>query len=490
MRLPAALVVLALQGLAVPFGGAASKDAPVNPVSTPLGTEPVDLLVTGGTVVTMDADFRVIESGAVAVRADRIVATGPAAEVAARYVAAKTLDARGGIVMPGLVNAHTHVPMTLMRGLADDVELMVWLTKYIWPAENALVDPEFVRWGTRLAAWEMIRSGTTTFADMYFYEDQVAEATKEAGLRGFCSATVMDIPVPGLPNAEEGLRQAEAFLKRWSGDPLIVPALGPHAAYTVGPETLLRVKALADRYHAPLNIHAAESPSEMAMVKEKYGATTVHHLDRIGFLGPNVTLAHAIWLTDAEIALLAKHGVGTAHCPSSNTKLASGVSPVPKLRRAGVRAGLGTDGPASNNDLDMFEEIDLALKLQKITTGLPGVLTARDGVELATMGSARALHLEKEIGSLQPGKRADLIVVATDSPSAQPMYDVYSHLAYALKGTDVVATVVNGRVLMEDRRLLTLDTAQIASKAREYKGRIAAHLAAVRGGRTAPGAGR
>jgi 5-methylthioadenosine/S-adenosylhomocysteine deaminase len=214
----------------------------------------------------------------------------------------------------------------------------------------------------------------------------------------------------------------------------------------------------------------------MALVKEKYGTTTVAHLDRIGFLGPNVTLAHAIWLSDEEIALIAERGAGTAHCPSSNTKLASGVSPVPKLRRAGVRAGLGTDGPASNNDLDLFEEIDLALKLHKITTGDAKVLTARDGVEMATRGGARALHLEKEIGSLEPGKRADLIVLAADSPSAQPMYDVYSHLAYALKGTDVVTTVVNGRVLMEDRRLLTLDTAAISAKVREYRERISAHL--------------
>jgi 5-methylthioadenosine/S-adenosylhomocysteine deaminase len=322
----------------------------------------------------------------------------------------------------------------------------------------------------------MIRGGTTTFADMYFYEDQVAEAAKEAGLRGVCAATVMDHPVPGLRDAEEGLRAAEAFLKKWSADPLVVPAVGPHAAYTVGPQTLLRAKALADRYRAPLIIHAAESPSEMRMVREKYGLTTVSHLDRVGFLGPNVLLAHAIWLTDDEIALLAVKGVGAAHCPSSNTKLASGVAPVPRMRRAGVRLGLGTDGPASNNDLDLFEEIDLALKLHKITTGDPAALTARDGVEMATLGGARALHLEKEIGSLEPGKRADLIVLATDAPSAQPMYDVYSHLAYALKGTDVVTTVVEGQVLMEDRRLLTLDTAAIAARAREYRARIAAAL--------------
>jgi 5-methylthioadenosine/S-adenosylhomocysteine deaminase len=438
----------------------------------------VDLLVSGGTVVTVDAAFRVFEPGAVAIRGERILAVGDAGELETRYQAARTIDATGRIVMPGLVNAHTHVPMTLLRGVADDVELMVWLTKYIWPAEAAHVTPEFVTWGTRLAAWEMIRTGTTTFADMYFYEDQVAEAAKAAGLRAFCAATVMDHEVPGQKDAEEGLRAAEAFLKKWSGDPLIVPAVGPHAAYTVGPGTLLRAKALADRYQAPLTIHAAESPSEMRMVRERYGTTTVAHLDRIGFLGPNVTLNHAIWLTDDEIATIAARGVGTAHCPSSNMKLASGVQPLQKLRKAGVRAGLGTDGPASNNDLDMFEEIDMALKLQKITSGDPAALGARDGIELATIGGARALRLEREIGSLEAGKRADLIVLATDAPWAQTRYDVYSHLAYSHKGGDVVTTIVNGRVLMEDGRLLTLDTAAIASRAREYRERIAARLIA------------
>ena len=438
----------------------------------------MDLLLTGGTVVTMDSAFRVLEDGALAVKGERIVAVGPARELAARFAAAKTIDTTGQIVMPGLVNTHTHVPMTLFRGVADDVELMVWLTKYIWPAEALHVTPEFVTWGTRLAAWEMIRTGTTTFADMYFYEDQVAEAAKAAGLRGFCAATVLDLKAPGLENADAGLRAAEAFLKKWSGDPLILPAVGPHAAYTASPETLLRAKALADRYKAPLTIHAAESPSEMQMIREKYGTTTVAHLDKIGFLGPTVTLNHAIWLSDEEIATLAARGVGTAHCPSSNMKLASGVSPVPKLRKAGVPVGLGSDGPASNNDLNLFEEIDLALKLQKITSGDPAVLSARDGVEMATIGGARALHMDKQIGSLEPGKRADLIVLANDAPWAQPHYDVYSHLAYALKGSDVVTSIVNGRVLMEDGRMLTLDTAAIAARAREYRAQIAARLPA------------
>ncbi len=466
MRTRGRLLLLSLAVLALAANAAATPG------------EAVDLLLAGGTVVTMDQGFRVVEDGAVAVKGERIVAVGPAPELRARYTPARAIDTSGRIVMPGLVNTHSHVPMTLLRGVADDVELMVWLTKYIWPAEAAHVTPEFVTWGTRLAAWEMIRTGTTTFSDMYFYEDQVAEAAKQAGLRGFCAATVMDHPVPGLKDAEEGLRVAEAFLKKWSGDPLIVPALGPHAAYTVGPETLLRVKALADRYQAPMMIHAAESPSEMTLVREKYGTTTVAHLDKIGFLGPNLTLAHAIWLTDDEIATIAARGVGTAHCPSSNTKLASGVSPVPKLRKAGVRAGLGTDGPSSNNDLNMFEEIDLALKLHKITSGDPAVLSARDGVEMATIGGARALHLEREIGSLEPGKRADLIVLASDAPWAQPRYDVYAQLAYAIKGSDVATTIVNGRVLMEDGRMLTLDTAAITARVRRYRDEIAVRLPA------------
>jgi len=465
-------ILACVASLLLGFSGAARAAAASAP------GEAVDLLLAGGTVVTMDAGFRVLEHGAVAVRGERIVAVGPARELGARYSGAKTIDTTGRIVMPGLVNTHTHVPMTLLRGVADDVELMVWLTKYIWPAEAAHVTPDFVTWGTRLAAWEMIRTGTTTFANMYFYEDKVAEATKEAGLRALCAATVMDKPVPGLKDANEGLRVAEAFLQKWSGDPLIVPAVGPHAAYTVGPETLMRAKALAERYQAPMMIHAAESPSEMALIKERYGTTTVAYLDKIGFLGPRLTLAHAIWLSDDEIATIAARGVGTAHCPSSNMKLASGVSPVPKLRKAGVRAGLGTDGPASNNDLDMFEEIDLALKLQKITTGDPKVLSARDGVEMATIGGARALHLEREIGSLEVGKRADLIVLGADAPWAQPLYDVYSHLAYAMKGMDVATTVVDGRVLMEDGRMLTLDTAAVAAHTREYRERIAAWLRA------------
>lgn len=441
-----------------------------------LSAEPVDMLVRGGTVVTMDGAFRIIEDGAVAIRADRIVAVGPTAALAARYQARATVDAAGRIVLPGLVNTHTHVPMTLFRGIADDMELMDWLQNHIWPAENRNVTPEFVTWGTRLAAWELIRSGTTTFADMYFYEDQVAAATKEAGLRAVCASTVIDSQVPGSKNADESLAAAEVFLEKWRNDPLIVPAVGPHAPYSVSPENLKRAKRLADRYGAPLVTHAAESPGETKMIHERYSLSPIAHLDGLGLLGPRTLLAHAVWLSDEDIATVKARDVGLAHCPQSNMKIAAGVAPIPKYRKAGLRVGLGTDGPASNNDLSLFEEIDTALKLQKITTGDAASFTAREAVEMATIGGARALHMEGDIGSLEAGKKADLIVISLDAPHAIPLYDVYSHLGYALKGEDVETVIVNGRMLMERGRLLTLDTAGIAAKAREIQKQVARSL--------------
>jgi 5-methylthioadenosine/S-adenosylhomocysteine deaminase len=441
-----------------------------------LGAETVDVLVRGGTVVTMDGASRVIADGALAIRADRIVAVGPTAAIAAAYQARTTVDATGRIVLPGLVNTHTHVPMTLFRGIADDMELMDWLQNHIWPAENGNVTPEFVTWGARLGAWELIRSGTTTFADMYFYEEQVAAATKDAGLRAVCASTVIDSRVPGSKNADEGLAAAEAFLKKWRGDPLIVPAVGPHAPYSVSPDNLKRARALADRYGAPLVIHAAESPGETKMIRERYSLSSIAHLDGLGILGPRTLLAHAVWLSDEDIATVKARDAGLAHCPQSNMKIAAGVAPIPKYRRAGLRVGLGTDGPASNNDLSLFEEIDTALKLQKITTGDAAAFTAREAVEMATIGGARALHLEADIGSLEAGKKADVIVISLDAPHAIPLYDVYSHLAYALKGEDVETVIVNGRTLMERRRLLTLDTAGIAAKAREIQKQVARSL--------------
>jgi 5-methylthioadenosine/S-adenosylhomocysteine deaminase len=434
--------------------------------------EKADLLIRGGTVVTMDADRRVLENGVVAIRGERIVAVGLAAEVGRRFQAARTIYARGKLIMPGLINAHTHIPMTLLRGISDDVELMVWLQQYIWPAEGKNVSPEYVKWGTLLGCWEMIESGTTTFVDMYFFEGEVAAAAKQAGIRAICGQTIMDIPVPDHKTADEGLRLTEAFLKQWQGDSLIIPAVAPHSAYTCSPETLLRAKRLADQYRVPLITHLAESPSEMKTIQEKYGTSPVMHLNKIGFLGRNVLAAHTVWLSDEDIKILKDADVGTAHCPQSNMKLASGVSPVPKMRRAGVRVGLGTDGPASNNDLDLFEEMDAACKLHKITLMDPTALSAQEAVEMATIGGARALHLEDQIGSLEAGKRADVIIVALDEPNTIPLYNVYSHLVYAIKASNVETSIINGKVVMENRRVLTLDTRAIRQKVQEFRQRI------------------
>lgn len=440
--------------------------------------ERVDLLVVGGTVVTMDAHWRVIEDGAVAVRGDTIVAVGPRVETEARFTAAKRIDARGWIVLPGLVNTHTHVPMTLLRGIADDLALQEWLEKFIFPAEARNVTEDFVTWGTRLAALEMIRGGTTTYADMYYFEDAVARATKQAGMRGVLGETILDFPAPDNKTVAQALAYTEDFLKRWKGDPLIHAAVAPHSMYTASEQTLRHSAGLARRYNAPILIHLSETKREVDDARAKFGLSPVAYLEKLGVLGPDVLAAHCIWVDAADIAILARHQVGCAHNPSSNTMLASGTAPVLEMLAAGVRLGLGTDGPAgSNNDLNLMEEMDLAAKLQKVTRMDPRALSARQALEMATIGGARALHMEKEIGSLEAGKKADLILLRTDAPHAVPMYDVYSQVVYALKASDVETVVIAGRVVLENRRVLTLNEAEVLAKAKEYGEKVRRSLA-------------
>ncbi len=439
--------------------------------------EKADLIVTGGVVVTMNAERRIIEDGAVAVKGDAIVAVGPRAAVEAKYSGAQTVDAKGKLVLPGLINGHTHVPMTLLRGLKDDVTLEEWLTKAIFPAEAKNVNEEFVRWGTRLAAAEQIRGGVTTFVDMYYFEDAIAEETKLAGMRGVLGETFLDFPAPDNKNNAAMLDYTEKFLKRWQGDPLIHAAAAPHSMYLCSPKTLQDAAALARKYNAPILIHVAETKKELGDSREKNGTTPVQYLDRLGILGPDVLAAHCIWVDEADRKILAQRQVGCVHNPSSNMMLASGVAPVIEERAAGIAVGLGTDGPAgSNNDLDLMEEMDLAAKLQKVTKMDPRALGAKAVVEMATIEGARALHMEKEIGSLETGKKADIIVIGLDAPNAVPMYDVYSQLAYALKGSDVETVIIGGRAVMRDRKLLTLDEPAILAKAREYKTKIEASL--------------
>jgi 5-methylthioadenosine/S-adenosylhomocysteine deaminase len=438
--------------------------------------ERVDTIVTG-IVVSMDGQRHVYDDGAVVVKGDTIVAVGPRTELEAQYESRETIEAKNKLVLPGFINGHTHVPMTLFRGLHDDVTLNDWLYKYIFPAEKKNVTEDFVRWGTRLAAAEQIRSGVTTFADMYYFEDAVAEETKAAGMRGVLGETFIDFPAPDNKTEAAMLEYTEKFLKKWQGDPLIHAAPAPHSIYTCSQKTLQDASALARKYHAPILIHVAEMKKEWEDSEKNNQASPVQYLERIGVLGPDVIAAHCIFVDEADRKLLAQHNVGCVHNPSSNMMIASGISPVPEMRAAGIAVGLGTDGPAgSNNDLDLMEEIDLAAKLAKIAKMNPLALNALAVVEMATIDGARALHMEKEIGSLEKGKKADLIMIGLDEPNAVPMYEIYAQIAYALKASDVETVMIGGHFVMRDHKLMTVNEQEAISKAREYQKTIAASL--------------
>jgi 5-methylthioadenosine/S-adenosylhomocysteine deaminase len=434
----------------------------------------VALVITGGIVVTMDGSGRVLSPGAVAIDGRDIVAVDTPDRVAAQFLPRETIDAAGQAVLPGLINTHTHAPMVLYRGLADDLALMDWLQKYIFPAEAKTVSREFVRAGTRLAALEMIQSGTTTYTDMYYFEEEIAAVTKAAGLRGVLGQTIIQFPVPDAKTPAEELARTEAFLEQFGGDDLIVPAVAPHSMYTLDGTTLKAARALATRRHAPVLIHLAETRDEMKASQEKYHATPAAYLESIGFFGPRTLAAHGVWLTPGDMRILARRHVGVSHNPESNMKLASGAAKVVAMRRTGVAVGIGTDGAASNNDLDMFEAIRQAAFLAKLQTGDPRAVPARTALEMATIEGARALGMESMIGSLEPGKRADIITVAMGSARQTPMYDVLSHLVYTTRGDDVRTTVVNGRVLMRERRMLTLDEAAVLKEARSYAEKVRA----------------
>jgi 5-methylthioadenosine/S-adenosylhomocysteine deaminase len=437
-------------------------------------TRSVSLVLTNGIVVTVDSDRRVIQHGAVAIDGRNIVAVDTAERIAAAYRGRNMIDAGGAVIMPGLINTHTHAPMVLFRGLADDLALMDWLQRYIFPAEAKTVSPEFVRAGTRLAALEMIESGTTTYTDMYYFEDEIARATKAAGLRGVLGETIIGFPAPDAKTPADSLALTERFAKEFASDDLITPAVAPHALYTNDTETLKASRALADRLHIPLITHLAETNDEVKTANEKYHMTPTAYLESIGFFGPRTLVAHAVHVTPADIRILAARHVGVAHNPESNMKLASGVAPVESMRKAGVVVGLGTDGAASNNDLDMFEAMRQAAFLGKLVNDDPRAIPAPVAIDMATIDGARALGMDKDIGSLEPGKRADVIVVSVASARQTPMYDAVSHLVYVTRGDDVRTTIVNGRVLMRDRKVLSLDEPKVLADARTYADKVRA----------------
>ncbi len=440
----------------------------------------VSLVVTGGDVVTMDGQRQVLSPGAVAVDGTDIVAVGTPEDVARRFSAAETIDAAGQVVLPGLVNTHTHAAMVMYRGLADDLALMDWLQKYIFPAEAKTVSPEMVRIGTRLAALEMIQSGTTTFADMYYFEEEVGRATKAAGLRGVLGETIIGFPVPDARTPADALARTEAFIREFAGDDLITPVPAPHSTYTVDEASLRAVRELADRYKVPILIHVAETEDEVRIIGQRHRMTPVAWLASIGFLGPNVLMAHGVWLTDDDIATLRRTGTSVSHNPESNMKLASGIAPVPKLLAAGVTVGLGTDGAASNNDLDMFGAMRQAAFLHKVATRDPQAIPASVALEMATIDGARALGLDRKVGSLEVGKRADLITVSMAGARQTPMYNPVSHLVYVSRGADVRTTIVNGRVLMRDRQMRTLDERVVLADGRALARKVREAVAATR----------
>ncbi len=424
------------------------------------------LIVHNGIVLTVDGSRRVLNPGSVAINGTDIVAVDTPANIAARYKAADTIDATGKVVMPGLINTHTHAAMVMYRGLGNDLALMDWLQKYIFPAEAKTVSPEFVRIGTRLAVLEMIQSGTTTFADMYYFEEEVGRVAKAAGLRGVLGQTVIEFPVPDAKTPAEALKRTEAFAKEFDHDPLITPSIAPHSVYTLDAATLTAVSALAKRLMIPIQIHLSETSAEIGMSQERHKMRPVAFLESLNFWAPTTLAAHGVWISDDEIAVLKRRDVGVSNNPESNMKLSSGTAPVMKYRKAGVSVGLGTDGAASNNDLDMFEAMRQAAFQQKLVTMDPTAITAAEALEMGTLGGASALGRRQRLGSLEPGKLADLIVVDMSKARQQPLFDPVAQVVYASRGDDVETTIVNGRVLMRNRKVLTLDEARVIADAR------------------------
>ena len=430
----------------------------------------VDFLLSGGTVIAMDDSRTLFEPGAVAISGDKIVAVGSAEVLADLYEATEIMDCSGKAILPGMVNSHTHAPMTLLRGLADDLRLDVWLMGYMMPVEREFVSPEFVRLGTKLACAEMIRGGTTCFCDMYYYEEEIAKATAEAGLRAVLAETVLKFPTPDAASYEDGLAYARDYIRRWKDHPLVVPAIGPHAPYTCPPEILQACKDLAVEFDVPLHIHISETALEVENSRKEHNMPVVPWVKKQNVLEAKVIAAHCVHIDEGEMRTLQHAGAGVAHNPTSNLKLASGIAPVRQMLEAGLNVGIGTDGPASNNDLDMFEETRLAALLAKGFSGDPTALPAREALALATIGGARALHLGDLTGSLEMGKRADLIVVDLQPLHNTPRFKrdpeaIYSQLVYVSKSSDVQHVMCNGRWLMRDHQLLTLDEAELDQEA-------------------------
>jgi 5-methylthioadenosine/S-adenosylhomocysteine deaminase len=427
----------------------------------------VDTIIAGGTILTLDKNDKKIEAGALAIEGDTIVAIGPAGELIKQFCSHTFIETTDCLIMPGLVNGHTHAAMTCFRGIADDLELMDWLNNFIFPAEAKNVNPELVYWGSLLANAEMIKSGTTTFCDMYIFEEETARAAKQAGLRCLLGEVLFDFPSPNFPTPAEGLAYTRRFIERWADDPLINIVVEPHALYTCSPALLTEAKNIADSYQLPYALHLLENQAEQVRLHRLFGKKALVFLKEIGYLTDRLLAFHCVCLDEDDIGLFADHGCRAVHVPESNMKLASGVAPIPAMLKAGIPVGLGTDGCASNNNLDLFQAMDAAAKLHKVFTLDPTVMNARTVIRLATCEGAQALGFGNITGSLEVGKKADIIIIDCNKPHLTPLYNEYSHLVYTASGADVDTVLINGQVVMRNRRLLTIDEREVMARVRE-----------------------
>jgi 5-methylthioadenosine/S-adenosylhomocysteine deaminase len=433
-----------------------------------------DYIITADYILPMDASMSVIEKGAIAVQGTDILDVGTAENIFARYSSEKIISKKNNVLFPGLINTHTHAAMVYFRGMADDLPLQEWLKNHIWPAENKWLSPEFISDSIELACLEMLKGGVTVYNDMYFFEDAAARSTKKMGMRAVLGCGILDFPTRSGNSADEYLAHAESFINDWKGDELISPCIAPHALYTCGPETLKKAKAMAEKYTVPLHIHLSETQWEVEEVKSRHHKKPVHHLESLGFLDETVLAAHCIWIDDDEIELLAKRKVGVSHCMESNLKLASGFSPVVTMLMTGIKVTFGTDGAASNNDLNIMSEMSTTAKVHKALSENPTVLDAKTVLLMATRWGAEALGLGDRIGSLEKGKRADFVSLDLKKPHLTPIYNVCSHIVYAAMASDISDVMVNGRFVIENGMLVTADEQEILAKAQQWSEKIRA----------------
>lgn len=426
----------------------------------------IDLIIYGGKTLLMDDDNTCLENAAVAINASSILEIGKTEDILSKYTAKKTIDAGNSLIMPGFVNTHTHAAMTCFRGIADDLDLMDWLNNYIFPAEAKNVNPHLAYWGSLLACAEMIKSGTTAFCDMYIFEEETARAAKAAGMRCLLGEVLFDFPSPSCKTPAEGLAYTRRLADKWRDDPLINIIIEPHSLYTCSPALLKDAKIIADDYHLMLGVHLLENQSELGQLQEKFGKSAVAFLEDIGYLNERLLAFHCVYFTAEDMKLFAKYGCKVSHNPASNMKLASGIPPVTAMLKAGITVGLGTDGCASNNTLDMIKEMSMAAKLHKVASLDPTVMDAPTVVRMATIDGAKALGLDDLVGSLAVGKKADIIILGLNKPHLTPIYSEYSHLVYAASGADVDTVIINGKVVMENRQLLTINESDVMKEVR------------------------